>query len=526
MRIRSVDTTLDRQIITGMVVSDQFLKSIQPLYRPELLMVSFAVTVASWCLRHFAEYGRAPKQNIQDIFYSEQRISGLDGEEADLIEQFLQSLSSEYERADKFNVDYLLDQTEKLFRQRHLKHIAEDIENHISRGELDEAEDRVRGYKRPERPQGQWDDPLDDIEGYQRAFESREHPLFRVPGALGELLNPHLIRGGFVALLGREKIGKTWRMHDLAMWALRDRCNVAFFQLGDLTRDDFYVRMGVYTARRSHDPRYCGELFIPVLDCLNNQLASCPRGKGAKTIVINSGTHEPVDLEGDLAYHKPCTHCKSNKGFKGAVWYEHRPKVEPLDWREAHSASRVWARRHRANKRFRLATYARGTMNMAGVERQLDLWQQENGWVADVIFLDYPDIMSAEPGAERMDTRHQENERWAAGRRMSQERHACVIAVTQSNKKGHEDGYDLKAGDQSEDKRKLAHVTAFFALNQTKAEKKRGITRVASIGIAREGDLEEQIAVLQCLSIGRPYLASYIYRRPEKTGIPTGEGGN
>ena len=76
-RLRKVDASLDRQIIVGMVVSDRFLQSIQPIYRPELFTAPFAVTVASWCLDYGKRYNKAPKQHIQDIFASYQR-AGLD----------------------------------------------------------------------------------------------------------------------------------------------------------------------------------------------------------------------------------------------------------------------------------------------------------------------------------------------------------------------------------------------------------------------------------------------------------------
>ena len=508
MKLKRIDAGIDRQIVTGMVVSDRFLKSVQPIYKPEFLMADFAVTVASWCIDYYRRYDKAPGAHIQDIFYAKQR-EGLSDTQADTIQQFLESISEEHSRADKFNVDYLLDSAEKLFRHRNLKYLSEDINTHLERGELEDAEDLLTDFNKLERPQAVGIDPFKNEDVWKRAFESRKEPLFKIPGALGQLLNPHMIRGGFVGFLGRAKIGKTWRMWDLASWALKERCNVAFFQAGDLTEDDKIIRLGVYMARRSNDPRYCGDMMIPVMDCLNNQLAIC-KNKNHNTVVIDETTHEPRSVEEDIEFHKPCHKCarKNPQQFRGSIWYERRPRVEPLEWKEAYDAAQKWAKRFRI-RGFRLATYPNSTLTVKEMERQLDLWEIEDGFVPDVIIGDYPDIMAAEDPRET-DGRQKENQRWKAGRRLSQERHALVIWPTQSNRAGF-DRDVLKITDLGEDQRKTHHVTAFFALNQTEAEERRGIIRVSSLGQAREGDLRQQICVIQSLAQGRPYIGSFIH---------------
>lgn len=508
MRLKKIDASIDRQIVTGMVVSDRYLKSIQPIYKPEFLMAAFAVTVASWCMDYWKRYEKAPGAHIQDIFYAKQR-EGLDDTQADTIQQFLESLSDEYERgkADKFNVDYLLDSTKRLFRTRELKYRIEDAEAHLDRGELEDAEDIFTDFQAMDLPQAVGIDPFKNEEAWRQAFESRKEPLFKIPGALGQLLNPHMIRTGFVGFLGRAKIGKTWRMWDIATWALKDRCNVAFFQAGDLTQDDKIIRMGVYMAHKSNDPRYCGPILVPVLDCLNNQLAVC-KNKNHGMVVVDEVTMEPKNLEEDLEFHRPCRKCvrKDPQQFRGSVWYEKRPRVEPLEWKEAYDAAQKWAKRFRI-KGFRLATYPNSTLTVKEMNRQLDLWEQEDGFVPDVIIGDYPDIMAAEDPRET-DNRQKENTRWKAGRRLSQERHALVIWPTQSNGDGYErDVHKVK--DLGEDKRKTQHTTAFFSINQTEEEEERGIIRISSMGQAREGDLKKQVCVLQSLAQGRPYISSF-----------------
>ena len=71
----------------------------------------------------------------------------------------------------------------------------------------------------------------------------------------------------------------------------------------------------------------------------------------------------------------------------------------------------------------------------------------------------------------------------------------------------------------SEDKRKYAHVTAMYGLNQDPQdrEKKIGLMRINEI-VVREGDFSntKEVTVIQNLARGRPFLGSYYNFADEK----------
>ena len=71
-------------------------------------------------------------------------------------------------------------------------------------------------------------------------------------------------------------------------------------------------------------------------------------------------------------------------------------------------------------------------------------------------------------------------------------------------------GSFLNLSDFSEDKRKYAHTTATYSLNQTDEEKKIGIMRLGEL-VVRESEFDRtrQVKVLQCLQRGRPFIGSY-----------------
>ena len=509
MKTRRLDADIDRDIITGMIVSTPFLKAVQDIYKPAFLMTPFSTRVAAWCIDYYKEYQSAPGKHIQDIFRANSG-AGIDDATLDQIEVFLTSLSDQYEKADKFNVEYILDQTEKLFRRRALKLLVEDVEDRLVQGDMEEAETAVASFKLPERMKVMGK-PFNDEEALQRAFESRAAPLFEIPGALGNLLNPHFVPGGFVAFLGKQKIGKTWLLMELKKWALHDHCSVAMFQLGDLTEGDYRIRQGVQFAGKSNDPRYCGPINIPLLDCIHNQRCTCPHGNPNAIAVADEKGTLLEDAMDQLGQHVVCKSSPNRrcKKFQGAVWWEKRGEVSPLTWKEASQAISIWERRHRIAG-FKLSVHSNTSINVHGIENTLDLWNAQEGFVPNVIILDYPDIMKPEDGRVQ-DKREQENDRWKAMRKLSQERNALVIAVTQRNWENTD--IETAGGMQvSEDKRKLSHVTAFFSLNQTAEEKENGLMRIAPIaeGIREgAGNPNQQVVVIQCLQIGKPVVDSY-----------------
>lgn len=204
MRIKRVDASLDRQIITGMVVSTEFIKAIQPIYSPAYMVAPYAITVAKWCMDYFKEYGKAPGKDIQEIFYSEERNGGIDDNQMDLISQFLESLSEEHERSNALNVDFLLNETEKCFRTRELKQMALDVMGRLDSGDLDGAEDLAHGYRRLRVSTSL-------TKGY--TAEELQQMEIREPAWVIEGIIPE----GLTLLAGKAKVGKSLFLLDAAI---------------------------------------------------------------------------------------------------------------------------------------------------------------------------------------------------------------------------------------------------------------------------------------------------------------------
>lgn len=515
VRRKKVDTGPERQILIGMITNDVFLAEITPMLDPEYFLSDFSKTVARWCTEHFQEFSKAPGVHIQDIFES-QRRNGLNEDTADLIGEFLESISNEYERAGQFNADYMLKEAERTFKARAMSMMAEDVQALISQGKYQDAELLLAGFAVPERKGNDWIDPLSDDEALERAFEeSNTTGLFKMPGALGDLMGP-FERDMFISLMGPEKRGKTWWMTDIAMRGLRARCNTAFFQIGDLTMKQMQMRMYSWLCQASR--RAAGrQILMPVLDCQRNQLASCERsewlGQSAEVGTFAKGKDKSKGEFKVHAYgpeyedHVPCIACMKmrDSDFIGSYWW--RPHTVPaLAQAPTLEKAKEFMKRV-GDSRLRLCCQPSDTVSAEWIDKQLELWYRKDGWVPDLVIVDYADNLA--PVNRKKEERHAINQTWQWLRKISQVRNCCLVTATQAGRGSYTKAM-VGAEDTSEDKRKLAHVNAMYALNQTPEEKKHGIMRISNILVREDDfDIRRNATVLQCISIGRPYLASF-----------------
>lgn len=513
MRARKIDNSIENKIVTGAIVSTEYLKSVRMIYNADLIAVPFVKTVMQWCLDYYAQYEHAPERHIADIFEAKRR-NGLPEEQANLIEDFLAGLSDEYEHAEagKFNAQYLLDQTEQRFEARNQELLLLDIQALHSKSDYKAAEELLRNYKRVQRPNGQGIEPLTNKEAIERAFSDEEqYILFRLPGILGELVGP-IVREDFIGILAPEKRGKSITMLDMAMRALRPGCNVAYFDAGDSSETEITQRIHIRNSRQSH--KNYGVLKSPVLDCAHNQDDTCNKRErtARRGVLEDARTAEGKIIKKKQPYesvqgYTPCTYCEkhNSKEFKGAVWYE-LIDAKRLTADRAYELGKRTAERTR--KRFKLSCHPNNTLSVRGIEAVLDAWEQTDNFVADVVIVDYADILIADD-TKIHEERHRQNNIWKALRRVSQQRHCAVITATQADA----DSYDrksLKESNFSEDKRKYSHVTKFLTLNQTPEEKDEMIMRIGMM-FARNSkwDIRRQAAVMQNLDLAQVYCGSY-----------------
>jgi hypothetical protein len=276
--------------------------------------------------------------------------------------------------------------------------------------------------------------------------------------------------------------------------------------------------MHVRLSGRNYLSKYCGPMWIPVVDCRKNQTDECRMAERRCSCSLGLDPLEQSD-EGDSTWeikdanphYTPCAVCLHDRtlshNYRGSYWYKKRSQVDPLTWRDGLRTGKRFMKHLRGGKDFQLLCVPNSTMSVSQIEGQLDIWEASHNFVPDVIVVDYADILA--PEDRRVEFRHQENEKWKALRRLSQSRHCLVITATQADAAAYEKKL-LRQKNFSEDKRKYAHVTGMLGINQTDEEKRRGLMRLNWL-MLREGEftVKRVVTVLQCLAIGRPVLGSF-----------------
>ena len=507
----------ERQAITGMIVDVAFLRQIVPITNLDYFKMPYTRIVAQWCLDYFAQFEEAPGRVIEDLFNAQERSGELDEADARLISRFLDSISEEHERGEKRSTEYLARCTEQYFKKRALELLKEDITRCLSNGDTEGAEEILATYKAPQRGGASYVNPFTDAAGIEAAFTSTSKPLFKLPGALGKMWNEQLVRDAFIGIMGPEKRGKTWTLMYLAQQAARQRCNVAFFAVGDMTKHQMEVRFAIMNAKRSNRAKYCKERLIPTLDCHFNQMGTCDRQErvGDEDLIkspFKDGKPMVMYSYEDQPNWDPCLHCFKDRElrseWKGAAWYRKRPATDPLVWQEAVQLGKEFHEKVMRGKSFRLECHARGALNVKGIRTILRTWEANDGYVPDVVVVDYADNMG--PEDSKKEFRHQQNDTWGAFRALSQELNCLVVTATQADAASYNRKI-LREDNFSEDKRKYSHVTAILTLNQDAKEKKKGIMRLGMMFVREdEFDTTQVVTVLQDIASGQPVVASFI----------------
>lgn len=186
------------------------------------------------------------------------------------------------------------------------------------------------------------------------------------------------------------------------------------------------------------------------------------------------------------------------------VEYDEVSFDEPLSWHQAVKACEKITR-GRTIPYLKLSCHPNSAIGMDGVRGILADWARE-GWVADVVVIDYADNLDPPPGSG--DPRNAVNMIWKQMRRASQELHCCLVTASQTDAESYA-AQTITKKNFSENKLKNAHTTGVVGINQTDDEKKQGIYRLNWV-VRREEEFSEYrcAAVAGCLALVRPVMVS------------------
>jgi hypothetical protein len=504
-RRKPVDKRIERQIITGMITNTSFLEQIIKMYNKGCFSLPFMDMLASWCIEYFENYKQAPSKIIQDLFLSKSKT--LDDTNKEQIELLLSGLSEEYEQADTLNVDYLLDETEKHFILQKQTRLRDNLSLCLTGGRKEDADKFIADYcgdRTIRRPSSLGVDPIRDRGAIERAFsEQNSDNLFSMPGDLGFMIPP-FGRNLFALIVASSGRGKTWWLQEIAIIALLRNFNVLFVSL-EMSEKQMIQRIHHRLSGLPKE-RYSGEIWLPVFDCMKNQVGECDIKTRAK-LISKRGDSLPFPDDAPKGY-KACIDCMGMKDFEVSSWHK-KVNREAITALKAIEKSEAIVKNRIKGAKFKLLDLPPNSSRFSDLVTMIDNMEYYEGWIPDVVITDYADKFMAEKDAPK-EYRHRLYDISTRHKALAKQKHIFVVSASQSNTSRDEEE-DVGAGGFAEDIRKKAEIDIGFSLNQTDDEEKRGIMRVSMMKGRDEVKIssKSQCIVLQQLRIGRPYLDSY-----------------
>jgi RecA-family ATPase len=252
-KIKKVDTNLERQILIGFIISDDFLKEMKLIYKPQYLTTFFARIVSKWCFNYFDFYVVAPKIHIQDLYTQNIKEGNLQKEDIVLIGDFLESITEQYTQ-EGFNYKYILDESVKYFNNRKLEILKDKLREVDDPQVIEKYLIEYQQSIKPKENKLTLEDVLfSETDKLWLSFQEVNELLIEEPKFL---IHPWLREGEICMVTGAPGIGKTfyvmesarcasqgtWGMHN--QWDCTDTINCLFVD-GELSLYDLKKRTEV-----------------------------------------------------------------------------------------------------------------------------------------------------------------------------------------------------------------------------------------------------------------------------------------
>jgi len=471
MQIKKFQSKEEHTLLAALITHDGVLGSVAQALGPEKdpFPNRWSNLIAQWCFTYFDKYQKAPGRSIQQLFLK-WAAQAPDPAVAELVEKYLGTLSDHYAKDPTLNEKYIVDVASHYFERVRLSRMSEAIDSALERDDLKEA--REASLAIPiDFSSGAWKDPFSK-ESIKQTFrrKAEDQTVIQFPGDLGLFLSPHLERTDFVSFCGPEKRGKSWWLQESVFLGLQQKRKVLYYVLGDMSEEQVNRRLYSRLLRRPWQTKL-----------VRRPVSLDPQGR------------------------------ESNCKFRS---------VE----KEGISAREVWEGVERFKRltgttqmRLRLRCEGGLVVSASDIEKDIARLAKQEGWVPDLVAVDYADLLAPEPHTKNQEVRHQMNASWLIMRRIGLTYSCLMLTATQAATSAY-NAWLIRKKDFSEDKRKNAHVTGMIGINQTESgqddnpsEKELGVYRLNWI-VLRGGSWSESQFVWTAgnLSIGCPCIISHL----------------
>ena len=488
LRRRVINSDVEKQVLIGLITSDKVCHTLKNLLDPNLFQLEVGKKVSFWIKEYYSLYNRAPGKDIQEIYLAER--SNLDEEVSKDINQFLQTLSEDYLKNPP-NEEYLLNQSTTYLRKQCMLAGIKEANALIENGNgdlssLSAAEAAMGKYARTTAENTQAFDPLDPkiVREFMKEIAT---PLLVLDEPLGSFIGP-LHRGYVLGIMASQKRGKTWWVQNFAINAIEEGLRVVFISLEmpkQKLAERFWKQLGGFADKD-------GNYEFPIFDCEKNKFNSC--AKEERTSHVKHGE------EGYI----PCTKCKEKDGLKLTITLKsfHKKGITlERAVKKVKDFSLMYGR-----KSVRFFCYPMFSAKLSQIINDIDALEWREGFIPDVIILDYPAILQEERVTEK--GYESFGETFKTIKRIAEEKQVLFIVPLQTDRSG-SDSTRLKIKNTAGFVQVIAHLDICITLNQQDKDYDDRIMRIGKIADRwTEMSPGKELIALTQLQCAQPYLGA------------------
>lgn len=441
----------EKEFVTSLIISDKCCQTLLPYVKLSYFEVDYARTVVGWVMEYFKKFKSAPKNDMSSL-YKAHCLEIQDEALRELVKDYIIELSKKEITVN--NEDYLVDKCKDFLDYRALSEYTENLKACLDTKSMDKARKIQSDYKKVSTVELNECDllSLSDASIIANALSQEEEELFTLPEGINGVFGK-IHRNDFIAVLAAPKKGKSWIMQYLAIQAMKQRLNVIFVSM-EMTREEVVQRMWK-------------TMF------------------GTESGLIEDGIIETARFVEDT----------SEQG---------KYRYELFDVNVKNKAKPV----SELQKKLRAANNYMGNLKIiaypafgASVQEITNRVEElaEEGFVADVVVIDYADI--TKPIGGGTEVRNQLDLIWKHLRGFAMKFHCALITASQTNRTALNSSV-VDVNTISEDFRKVAHITSLVSLEQTNKMRKDHLMRLRNIAM-RNGYSTGPCVFAQCLELGQ-----------------------
>lgn len=452
MKREKIDGLNEKNFVTSLIMSDKCCKALIPYVNLDYFESDYARIVVGWICDYYKKFKTCPKNDITSLYVTHHEEIQ-DEALKDLVASFLQNLADGDLNIN--NEDYLLDRSRDFLDARALKNYTEKIEACLEVNDTKKAREIQARYKKISEVETNEVSLFskESVKTIQEALGKVDEELMILPENLNKVTGK-LHRNDFLAILAAPKMGKSFFMQYLAVEAVRQSLNVVFVSM-EMSREEVVQRLWKMIY-------------------------------GSKSGIIPEGVYEGARIIADPTDSEKFTSERFNVKVRGNT---------------GKSVSYLQKQFKAVNQYkgdLRVIAYPAFGASVEDITQRVEELANEN-FVADVVIIDYADITKSIGGG--VEIRNQLDLIWKHLRYFAMKFHCLVITASQTNRSALNSS-QVGADSVAEDFRKMAHITSFVSMEQTRRMREEHLMRIRNIAV-RNDNVEETCVFPQCLGVGQ-----------------------